>query len=109
MHPVTGVNYRMQATCSHFWKECQHQGFNCGNRAFKLSYDTNIPRQAGLSGSSALVCGAFNCLLHWYGLEEKWPMKTRPQFILNIETQELSIPGGLMDRVAQVIYTCACT
>lgn len=92
----------MQATCSHFFKECKHKGYECSAPPFTLSYDTNIPRQAGLSGSSAIVCGAFNCLLHWHKLEDTWPLKDRPQFVLDVEAQELKIAGGLMDRVAQV-------
>ena len=35
---------------------------------FTLAYETSIPRQAGLSGSSAIVCAALNCLLDFYGV-----------------------------------------
>jgi galactokinase/mevalonate kinase-like predicted kinase len=104
IHPCVMNCHVLQATCSQFWKECRFRGFECSGPPFKLSYDTNIPRQAGLSGSSAIVCGAFNCLLNWYRLEDGWPMRERPQFILDVEVQELKIAGGLMDRVAQVVY-----
>lgn len=92
----------IQATCSRFYQSCQSKGILLDKRGFKLSYETTIPRQLGLSGSSALVCATFNCLLHWFDLHQDWPVPRRPQFVLDVETEELGITGGLMDRVAQV-------
>lgn len=92
----------IQATCSRFYQSCQSKGILLDQRGFKLSYETTIPRQLGLSGSSALVCATFNCLLHWFDLHQDWPVPQRPQFVLDVETAELGITGGLMDRVAQV-------
>eukprot|EP00892_Ulva_mutabilis_P011229 jgi/Ulvmu1/8479/UM044_0012.1 len=92
----------LMATCSRFFQSAHSKGFVLDERGFKLSYDTTIPRQLGLSGSSALVCATFNCLLHWFGLDDEWPVPQRPQFVLDVEASELGITGGLMDRVAQV-------
>lgn len=57
--------------------------------------------QTGLSGSSAIACAAFSCLLDFYNVREKIGVKIRPQLILNAE-KELGIVAGLQDRVAQV-------
>ena len=38
---------------------------------FTLTYETSIPRQAGLSGSSAIVCAALNCLLDFYDVADQ--------------------------------------
>lgn len=93
---------RIQATCSRFHQSCQAKGLLLHQRGFKISYETTIPRQLGLSGSSALICATFNCLLNFFDLAGDWPVPQRPQFILDVEASELGITGGLMDRVAQV-------
>ncbi|KAI3939275.1 hypothetical protein MKX01_002143 [Papaver californicum] len=68
---------------------------------FTLSYDTNIPRQTGLSGSSAIVCAALNCFLDFYNVRHLIKVEVRPNLILSAE-RELGIVAGLQDRVAQV-------
>ncbi|KAK9052386.1 hypothetical protein SSX86_029015 [Deinandra increscens subsp. villosa] len=91
----------LMATCKVFTSYCKEQGIHLHSKNFSLSYDTNIPRQTGLSGSSAIACAAFSCLLDFYNVREKIDVKIRPQLILNAE-KELGIVAGLQDRVAQV-------
>ncbi|XP_076922024.1 glucuronokinase 1-like [Bidens hawaiensis] len=91
----------LMATCKVFTNYCKEQGIHLHNDNFSLSYDTNIPRQTGLSGSSAIVCAAFSCLLDFYKVRDKIAVEIRPQLILNTE-KELGIVAGLQDRVAQV-------
>jgi len=68
-----------------------------------LSYDTNIPRQVGLAGSSAIVTATLNCLMKFFNLTESDLSKPRrASFILNVEMTELFIQAGLQDRVIQV-------
>ncbi|PIK45767.1 hypothetical protein BSL78_17372 [Apostichopus japonicus] len=72
-------------------------------RNFTLKYDTNIPRQVGLAGSSAIVTATMQCLMHFFDitdLDMKKPLQ--PQFILDVEMEELFINAGLQDRVIQV-------
>ena len=59
-----------QAACKRFNDHCRDHGWVLppGRDDFTLSYDTNIPRQAGLSGSSALACAALQCLFAHYGV-----------------------------------------
>ncbi len=62
----------LQAACLVFWRACKEQGLeHLLSKNFTLSYETSIPRQAGLSGSSAIVCAALTCLLDFYGLGER--------------------------------------
>ena len=72
-------------------------------RNFTLSYDTNIPRQVGLAGSSAIVTATLNCLMKFFNLNDNdLPKPKRASFILNVESTELFIQAGLQDRVIQV-------
>ncbi|KAD3641119.1 hypothetical protein R6Q59_003747 [Mikania micrantha] len=91
----------LMAICKVFTSYCKEQGIHLHDKNFSLSYDTNIPRQAGLSGSSAIACAAFNCLLDFFNVRDKIDVNIRPQLILNAE-KELGIVAGLQDRVAQV-------
>ena len=69
----------------------------------KHRYDTNIPRQVGLAGSSAIVSSTFACLMEFYHLgETEFPKALQPQFVLDVEMQELNISAGLQDRVVQI-------
>lgn len=89
------------ATCKMFLKYCQDHKITLHGHNFTLSYDTNIPRQAGLSGSSAIVCASLNCLLDFYAVRHLVKVEHRPSLILSAEG-ELGITAGLQDRVAQV-------
>jgi len=70
------------------------------SRGFRLSYDTNIPRQAGLSGSSAIVTAALSCLEAFFGDSFALPKPLRPALVLAAESA-LGITAGLQDRVVQ--------
>ncbi|MCO5562996.1 hypothetical protein L7F22_016632 [Adiantum nelumboides] len=89
------------AICKKFYEYCSshHISLHPGN--FSLSYDTNIPRQAGLSGSSAIVCAALNCMLEFYNVSNMVTVQERPSLILSAE-EEIGILAGLQDRVVQV-------
>lgn len=95
----------LMAACKRFHEHCRERGrpLPDGRDDFSLAYDTNIPRQAGLSGSSAIACAALNCLFAHYGVpaEEVAPLPERPNLVLSVE-QELGITAGLQDRVIQV-------
>lgn len=92
----------MQAMALRLFEHCRQRGItlpaSAGN--FTLSYRTTIPRQRGLSGSSAIAAAALNCMLRHYGLEAAVPPADRPQLVLAAET-ELGIAAGLQDRVIQ--------
>lgn len=67
---------------------------------FNLSYNTSIPRQVGLAGSSALVVATLRCLCEFADVEI--PDEVLASVALAVETEQLGIPAGLQDRVIQV-------
>eukprot|EP00668_Euglena_longa_P013970 GGOE01017925.1.p1 GENE.GGOE01017925.1~~GGOE01017925.1.p1 ORF type:complete len:469 (+),score=131.15 GGOE01017925.1:475-1881(+) len=93
----------LQATCKRFMELCRDVGIETRDRNFTLSYDTNVPRQVGLAGSSAIITAVTRCLMAFYELTPSHlPQEQLPNFVLGVETEELGIAGGLQDRVAQV-------
>ncbi|XP_057982716.1 glucuronokinase 1-like [Malania oleifera] len=91
----------LMAICKVFHNYCKDNKIDLRGGNFTLSYETNIPRQTGLSGSSAIVCAALNCLLDFYEVRHLIKVEVRPNLILDAE-KELGIVAGLQDRVAQV-------
>lgn len=93
----------LQAACLALLRHCEAAGLALAPDAagWALAYETNIPRQRGLSGSSAIVIAALNCLLRHYGLEAAVPPAQRPRLALEAEAL-LGITAGLQDRVIQV-------
>ena len=90
----------LQAMCKRFYEYCQAEGIALPpGRGASLAYRTTIPRQCGLSGSSALAAAALNCLLQHYGVDIA--VAARPQLVLDAEAA-LGIQAGLQDRVVQV-------
>eukprot|EP00250_Pteridium_aquilinum_P035198 c8859_g1_i1 orf=106-1167(+) len=91
----------LMAICKKFYEYCSSHNISIHSGNFSLSYDTNIPRQAGLSGSSAIVCAALNCMLEFYNVGNLVKVQERPAIILSAE-EEIGITAGLQDRVVQV-------
>ncbi|XAR51920.1 Glucuronokinase [Bertholletia excelsa] len=91
----------LMALCKVFHNYCRDNKIELQGGNFTLSYETNIPRQTGLSGSSAIVCAALNCLLDFYKVQHLIKVEIRPNIVLHAEN-ELGIVAGLQDRVAQV-------
>lgn len=91
----------LMAAVKVFADHCSAFGIELRPGGFELSYDTNIPRQLGLAGSSALTYSALKCLMEFYGVAGVIPASARPGLVLAAE-QELGIAAGLQDRVIQV-------
>ena len=68
-------------------------------RNFTIRYRSTIPRLVGLGGSSAIITATMRALMQFYDLH--LPNTILPSLILRAETEELSIPAGLQDRVIQ--------
>jgi len=97
----------LQATCKKFYEYCTRNGIALAKRNFTLSYNTNIPRQVGLAGSSAIVTAVTQCLMQFYGLTEgDIPKPLQPAFVLSVEMEELYIQAGLQDRFIQTYEGC---
>jgi glucuronokinase len=65
-----------------------------------VRYQTTIPRQVGLAGSSAIIVATLRCLMEFYDVQ--MPLEAQPTFVLLVEQEELGITVGLQDRVIQV-------
>lgn len=91
------------ATCKKFLEYCLTHEIKLPDKNFSIRYETNIPRQVGLAGSSAIITAALKALMEFYAVdEEAIPKPFQPNLILSVETEELDISAGLQDRVVQV-------
>jgi glucuronokinase len=66
---------------------------------FRMAWQTRIPRQVGLGGSSAIVVAALRALAAWFRVELA-PLQLA-ELALAAEVEELGITAGPMDRVTQ--------
>lgn len=89
-----------QAACHRFHEHCAAAGIALPRRTFALSYLTNIPRQAGLAGSSAITLATLRCLRSVHGVEAALPVHELPGLALEAEAG-LGITAGPQDRVVQ--------
>lgn len=99
LHGYYGGIRLVKATIKRFVDYCQKQGLTLHDRNFSVRYETNIPRQVGLAGSSSIIIATLRCLLDYYEID--MPLEIQPSFALSIETEELGIAAGLQDRVIQ--------
>jgi glucuronokinase len=99
LHGYYGGIRLVKATIKRFVEYCDKRGRRLHDRNFSIRYETNIPRQVGLAGSSAIIVATLRCLMEYYGVEV--PLVVQPSFVLSIEREELGIAAGLQDRVIQ--------
>lgn len=93
----------LYASCKKFYEECLKHNANLSESRFTISYDTNIPRQVGLGGSSAIIGALIKALMKFHNIGYSIiPKPVLPSFLLSIEEDELLINAGLQDRVIQV-------
>ena len=89
----------MKAAVKKFHDYARANGRELHNRNFTLSFESDIPRLVGLSGSSAIVVATFRALMKFY--DYAIPLHLQPAIILSVEKEELGITAGLQDRVIQ--------
>jgi glucuronokinase len=94
----------IKATVKKFYEYCQSLGIQLEKKNFTIRYSSDIPRQLGLGGSSAIITASFRALMTFY--EVKIPIDILPTLILEAERDELGINAGFMDRVIQVYEGC---
>ena len=100
LHGYYGGIRLIKATIKRFVEYCQTRSLPLHDRNFSIRYQTTIPRQVGMAGSSAIIVATLRCLMEYYGIEI--PRDVQPSFVLSIEKEELGIGAGLQDRVIQV-------
>ena len=100
LHGYYGGIRLIKATIKGFVEYCQASSIHLHERNFSVRYATNIPRQVGLAGSSAIIVAMLRALMQFYDVQI--PLQVQPSFVLSIERDELGIAAGLQDRVIQV-------
>jgi glucuronokinase len=66
---------------------------------FEMRYETSIPRQVGLAGSSAIVIAALRALMAWF--DTTIDPVALAELALAAEQEDLGIAAGPQDRVIQ--------
>lgn len=100
LHGYYGGVRLVKATIKRFVEFCQQQGLQLHDRKFSVRYESNIPRQVGLAGSSAIIVATLRALMDFYHIDI--PLPVQPSLALSVEAGELGIAAGLQDRVIQV-------
>ena len=99
-HPAYSSIRSIGGTIRHFLAYCQRHQIAFIPRNFDLRFQTTIPRQVGLAGSSALVTATLRALMRFFDVSI--PLPVQPMLNVQVETEFLDIPAGLQDSVAQV-------
>jgi glucuronokinase len=89
----------LKAATKKFAEYCAAEGLELPPRNFTVLYSTNIPRQVGLGGSSAIITAVMRALMEFFDVHIPDPVL--PNVVLSAETDELGLTAGLQDRVVQ--------
>lgn len=89
----------LKAAAKKFHYYCTQNGFVLEKKNFTIRYESDIPNRLGLAGSSAIITAAMRAMFQFYGIQIA--SGHLANLVLSTERDELSIPAGLQDRVAQ--------
>ena len=99
LHGYYGGIRLVKATIKRFAEYCLNYQYPLHDRNFSIRYQSNIPRQVGLAGSSAIIVATLRALMKFYDVSI--PLHLQPSLVLSVEMGELGITAGLQDRVIQ--------
>src|SRR5687767_1673028 len=101
LHGYYGGMRLIKAAIKRFDDYCHKNNIELDlSRSFTVSYESDIPRLVGLSGSSAITVATLRALMKFYDVHI--PKEVLPSLALAVEREELGIQAGLQDRVIQV-------
>ncbi|MDG5766906.1 hypothetical protein QA596_05465 [Balneolales bacterium ANBcel1] len=100
LHGYYGGIRLIKATIKRFVEYCVQRDIPLHSRNFSIRYNSTIPRQVGLAGSSSIIVATLRALMAFYDVT--MPKEVQPSFVLSVERDELGIAAGLQDRVIQV-------
>jgi len=89
----------LKACVKRFFDYCSKHNLPLHGRNFTLRYQSNVPPQVGMAGSSAIITACWRALSEFYNVVI--PKHLVPSLVLSVENEELGIPAGLQDRVIQ--------
>ncbi len=98
-HGYYGGFRLLKAAAKSFYDYCSERNIRLEDKNFTMRYTSDIPNRVGLAGSSALITAAVRGLMDFYGVSIS--RHSLANLVLCIENNELGIPAGLQDRVAQ--------
>jgi len=90
----------LKATIKRFRDYCTETGLQLHSQNFTIRYQSTVPGQVGMAGSSAIITACMRALMNFYQVDI--PKPTLANLVLGVENNELGIPAGLQDRVIQV-------
>ncbi|WP_295809879.1 hypothetical protein [uncultured Victivallis sp.] len=93
----------LKAAAKIFRDHCRRIGIHLEEKNFTMRYRSTIPNRLGLAGSSAIITAAMRAMFRFYGLSVEPAVLAN--LVLATERDELNIPAGLQDRVAQAYNT----
>jgi len=99
-HGYYGGIRLIKATIKRFVNYCTTRDIKLHERNFSVRYESNIPRQVGLAGSSAIIVATLRALCDYYDVHI--PPNVGASLVLSVESGELGIAAGLQDRVIQM-------
>jgi len=92
LHGYYGGMRLVKATVKKFVEYCVRHGHALHERNFSIRYHSDIPRQVGLAGSSAIIVATLRCLCDFYGVT--MPREVQPSLALSVEVGSLASPPG---------------
>lgn len=93
----------LKAAGKKFFEYCRNHQLEVAEKNFTIRYNSDIPNRLGLAGSSAIITAAMRAMFKFYDLTID-PAHLA-NLVLSTERDELGIPAGLQDRVAQAYNT----
>jgi len=99
LHGYYGGFRLLKAAAKAFYDYSVERGIELDEKNYTMRYRSDIPNRVGLAGSSALITACMRALMSFY--EVSISRHSLANLVLRVENQELSIPAGLQDRVAQ--------
>ena len=90
----------LKGTIKRFRDHCMENSIDLHRQNFTIRYQSNVPGQVGMAGSSAIITACMRALMSFYQVHI--PKPTLANLVLSVENNELGIPAGLQDRVIQV-------
>src|SRR5438128_548337 len=89
LHGYYGGIRLVKATIKKFIDYCTQQEIPLHGQNFSIRYQSTIPRQVGLAGSSAIIVATLRCLSDFYKVDIA--QEIQPSLARAVETEELGI------------------
>lgn len=93
----------LKAAIKRFREYTKTNGISLEHRNFTVRYSSDIPNRLGLAGSSAIITATMRAMCAFFDVKIAPPHLAN--LVLSVEKDELGIPAGLQDRVAQAYNT----